>query len=129
MYYVIKHLQYSLDRNCARLNVIIVFITFLRYTTPLSCQISECVTWFGRILTVLKIFTVYSSLVANFLIFVVKFFSHLPSIYDGESRQKHQFYEFFVAVCKNDNRTKTHQYSLTAGNIDVFLSIKNQYHI
>ena len=49
---------------------------------------------FGRILTVLKIFTAYSSLVANFLIFVVKFFLIcLVSIYDWwrveEKTRKH----------------------------------------
>ena len=37
-------------------------------------------------------------------------FSCFPSIYEGELRQKHQF---FLPACRNDKRTKTHQYSLT----------------
>ena len=60
----------------------------------------------------LKDFTSYSSLVPKFLNFVVKF-SRLPSIYDGELRQKHQF---FYSSVKNDTRTKKRQYSLTVGN-------------
>ena len=34
----------------------------------------------------------------------------MPSIYDGELRQNHQF---LIAACKNDTKTKIHQYSLT----------------
>ena len=44
---------------------------------------------FSRISTGLKSFTAYLIFVAKFLSFIVKFIPRLPSIYDGELRQKH----------------------------------------
>ena len=63
---------------------------------------------FDRILTALKFFTAYLILVVKFLSFIA--FSRLPSIYDGELRQKNQF---LIATCKQDAKTKICQYSLT----------------
>ena len=60
---------------------------------------------FGKVSTMLKIFTAYSNLVAKFLHFVVKFFYCLPSsIYDEELRQEHQF--FYSSVQKREENKK-----------------------
>ena len=132
---------YSLDITCARLSVIINFITFLCHTTPLFCQISKRVTWYFSILylqqerekmkivlvnylwillffkayfdkvpTMLKNYTAaYSSIVAKFLNFVVKFFL-VCLVFMMENWSKNT--SFFIAVCINEKRKKNCQYPL-----------------
>ena len=123
--------------------IIIIFITSLRHITSLpACHliffnflfttkkkknkkfrqsiifVSYCIflkVWkFGRISTVLNFFTAaYLIVVAKFLSFIVKsFLACLVSILSMmENWRKNT--SFFIAACKNDTKTKIHQYSLT----------------